>query len=253
MIITSWNVNSLNVRLSHVLQYLQDEAPDILGLQELKQTNEAVNMVAFTEAGYHYAIFGQKTYNGVALLAKEPLQDIVNGIPNFDDEQARAIAASVGNVRVLNLYVPNGKAVGDEKYTYKLQWLTAVTAYIETLRREHDNLVIMGDFNIAPDDLDVHDPEKWRDAILCSQPERQALHDILALGFIDAYRHCYPQEQQFSWWDYRMGGLRRNIGLRIDLNLCSTALTVQDAGVHMAPRRWERPSDHAPAWVKIDV
>ena len=154
-------------------------------------------------------------------------------------------------MRVLNLYVPNGKAVGDEKYTYKLHWLDAVTRYIDDLKREHPKLVIIGDYNIAPADLDVHDPDKWRDQILCSAPERQALANLLALGFKDAYRTLHPDSQQFSWWDYRMGGLRRNIGLRIDLTLTSDALTLADAGIDTAPRHWERPSDHAPAWVKI--
>jgi exodeoxyribonuclease III (xth) len=176
---------------------------------------------------------------------------VVRGIPGYADEQARAIAANVGDVRVLNLYVPNGKAVGDEKYTYKLHWLDAVTRYIDDLKREHPKLVIIGDYNIAPADLDVHDPDKWRDKILCSAPERQALANLLALGFKDAYRTLHPDSQQFSWWDYRMGGLRRNIGLRIDLTLTSDALTLADAGINTAPRHWERPSDHAPAWVKI--
>ena len=182
MKITSWNVNSLNVRLPHVLQYLKEAAPDVLGLQELKQTTDAVNSEALAQAGYHSAIFGQKTYNGVALLAREPLTDVVCGIPGFADEQARAIAASVGNVRVLNLYVPNGKAVGDEKYSYKLRWLDAVTAYIDNLRRAHDKTIIIGDFNITPADLDVHDPDAWRDKILCS-----------AAGKTGACRHPRPR------------------------------------------------------------
>lgn len=251
MNITSWNVNSLNVRLPHVLQYLQETAPDVLGLQELKQTDAAIDRTALAAAGYHLESHGQKTYNGVALLAREALTDVVRGIPGYADEQARAIAANVGDVRVLNLYVPNGKAVGDEKYTYKLHWLDAVTRYIDDLKREHPKLVIIGDYNIAPADLDVHDPDKWRDQILCSAPERQALANLLALGFKDAYRTLHPDTQQFSWWDYRMGGLRRNIGLRIDLTLTSDALTLTDADINTAPRHWERPSDHAPAWVNI--
>ena len=252
MIISSWNVNSLNVRLPHVLQYLKEAAPDVLGLQELKQTTDAVNSEALTQAGYHSAIFGQKTYNGVALLAREPLADVICGIPGFADEQARAIAATVGDVRILNLYVPNGKAVGDEKYHYKLRWLDAVTAYIDKIRRDYGKLVIIGDFNITPADLDVHDPAAWRDKILCSVPERQALAAILALGYRDAYRNLHPDTVQYSWWDYRMGGLRRNIGMRIDLTLCSDTLNVQAAGIHTVPRHWERPSDHAPAWVAIE-
>ena len=165
--------------------------------------------------------------------------------------QARAIAATIGDVRVLNLYVPNGKAVGDEKYSYKLRWLDAVTAYIDNLRRAHDKTIIIGDFNITPADLDVHDPDAWRDKILCSTAERQALADILALGYRDAYRNLHPDTVQYSWWDYRMGGLRRNIGMRIDLTLCSNNLALHDAGIDTEPRHWERPSDHAPAWVAI--
>ena len=249
MKITSWNVNSLNVRLPHVLQYLNEAAPDVLGLQELKQTTDAVNSEALAQAGYHSAIFGQKTYNGVALLAREPLTDVVCGIPGFADEQARAIAASVGDVRVLNLYVPNGKAVGDEKYSYKLRWLDAVTAYIDNLKRAHDKTIIIGDFNITPADLDVHDPDAWRDKILCSAPERQALANILALGYRDAYRNLHPDTVQYSWWDYRMGGLRRNIGMRIDLTLCSDNLALHDAGIDIAPRHWERPSTPRHGWL----
>lgn len=253
MKITSWNVNSLNVRLPHVLDYLKESTPDVLGLQELKQTDEAVKREDFIESGWHIITHGQKTYNGVALVSKTAPQDIRIGIPGLENDlQARAIAASYGDIRVLNLYVPNGKEVGDEKYTYKLNWLDKLGDYVETLLSHHPKLVILGDFNIAPEDIDVHDPDKWRDKILCSAPERAALQRLLKMGLIDAYRHTHPDTQQFSWWDYRMGGLRRNIGLRIDLNLISPALTIKNAGIDMAPRERERPSDHAPAWVEIE-
>lgn len=250
--IASWNVNSLNVRQPQVLDYLDETRPDVLGLQELKQTDEAVKCAEFIEKGWHIITHGQKTYNGVALISKTAPQHIRRGIPNNEgDPQARAICADYDGVTVLNLYVPNGKAVGDEKYAYKLGWLEKLTAYIECLLQENPRLVVIGDFNIAPADLDVHDPKVWQDKILCSAPERAALRRILELGLIDAYRACFPDTQQFSWWDYRMGSISRNIGLRIDLNLASEALQIENAGIDMAPRERERPSDHAPAWVQI--
>lgn len=251
--ISSWNVNSLKVRHQQVIDYLQESQPDVIGLQELKQTDEAVDRPPFEAQGWHVITHGQKTYNGVALISKLPPEDVVRGIPgNKDDPQARAIAASYGEIRVLNLYIPNGKAVGDEKYTYKLDWLRKLQTYVENLLATCPKLVIIGDFNIAPADLDVHDPEKWQDKILCSAPEREALQALLALGFHDSFRQIHPETEQFSWWDYRMGGLRRNIGLRIDLALTSYALTIKEAGVDMAPRKWERPSDHTPVWVTLN-
>lgn len=250
--IASWNVNSLNVRLPQVLNYLNTERPSILGLQELKQTDQAVKREDIEALGWHIITHGQKTYNGVALISQTQPQNIIRGIPNNeDDPQARAIAASYGDIRVLNLYVPNGKAVGDEKYHYKLKWLEKLHAYIAQLLQEHPKLIIIGDFNIAPNDIDVHDPKQWQDKILCSTPERNALQNLLSLGLIDAFRAIHPNRQQFSWWDYRMGGLKRNIGLRIDLTLVSQALTIHNADIDMTPRQQERPSDHAPAWVEV--
>lgn len=252
MKIVSWNVNSLNVRQSQVLDYLESHHPAVLGLQELKQTDEAVKREAFIQAGWHIVTQGQKTYNGVALISKSAPENVVRGISNNeDDPQARAIAASYGDLRVLNLYVPNGKAVGDEKYHYKLGWLEKLQAYVARLLQDYPKLVVIGDFNIAPADIDVHDPKAWQDKILCSAPERQALQALFDLGLTDAFRARHPERQQFSWWDYRMGGLRRNLGLRIDLTLISPALQLIDADIDMAPREQERPSDHAPAWVEI--
>lgn len=249
--IASWNVNSLKVRSPQVAQYLKDAQPDILGLQELKQTDDAVDSAPFTAQGYHTITHGQKTYNGVALLSKAAPENIVRGIPNYEDSQARAIAASYGDLRVLNLYVPNGKEIDDEKYVYKLEWFTKLQAYIADSLKTYPKLIIIGDFNIAPEDIDTYDATKWHDKILCSAPERNALQAILALGLRDAFREKYPDVQQFSWWDYRMGGFRRNNGLRIDLTLISEPLTLIDAGIDSEPRKWERPSDHTPAWVKI--
>lgn len=253
MKISSWNVNSLNVRKPQVLDYLSEFKADVLGLQELKQTDEAVDKQAFIDAGYHLATYGQKTYNGVALISRYPLEDIVLGFPDDDDPQARAIAATVNGVRLLNLYVPNGKAVGDEKYHYKLAWLDKLQAYVSAIRADYPHSVIIGDFNIAPSDIDTHDPKKWTDKILCSAPEREHFQRLLAQGYLDAFRHLHPNEQSFSWWDYRMGGLRRNLGLRIDLTLCSQALNINNADIEIEPRKWERPSDHTPVYVEIST
>ncbi|MDO4775852.1 MAG: exodeoxyribonuclease III [Cardiobacteriaceae bacterium] len=250
-IITSWNVNSLNVREAHLADYLRQYPCDVIGLQEIKQSDDAVRREPYGDLGFHLETHGQKTYNGVALLSREPMQDIVRGIPGLDDTQARAIAATICGIRVINLYVPNGKAVGDEKYAYKLDWLAHLANWLDDELARHAALVVMGDFNIAPEDIDVHDPAAWQDKILCSVPEREALQRLLGLGLRDAYRSVHPDSQQFSWWDYRMNGFRRNLGLRIDLNLVSAGLDIVDAGIHADVRAWERPSDHAPAWVAV--
>jgi len=195
---------------------------------------------------------GQPTYNGVALIAKAPLGDPIHAIPNFADEQKRAIAATVNGVRVINLYAVNGQAVGSEKFDYKLAWYQAATAWIADELKRHPELVVMGDFNIAPDDRDVHDPDAWRDKILCSVPERAALQAMLDLGLHDSFRLFDQPEATFSWWDYRAAGFRRGLGLRIDLLLCSEALRERctTSYVDVEPRRAERPSDHAPVVIE---
>lgn len=250
--ITSWNVNSLKVRLPQVLDYLKTESPDLLALQELKQEDQAVDKEAIENLGYNIITHGQKTYNGVAIISKTPAENIEKGLISFpEDPQARAIGARYQNLYLLNLYVPNGKAIDDEKYHYKLHWLKALKTHLEQLIQQEKNIIIVGDFNIAPEDIDTHDPEKWRDKILCSEKERQALNEILALGFKDSFRHIHPKRQQFSWWDYRMSGLRRNLGLRIDLALSQNHLEIQNADIDIKPRQQERPSDHAPVWLEI--
>ena len=250
--ITSWNVNSLKVRGFQVLQYLEEADPCVLGLQELKQCDDAVNRDPFEEKGWHIITHGQKTYNGVALISKKAPREIRIGIPgNEEDPQARAIAATYGDLRVLNVYVPNGKAVGDKKYAYKLEWLARLRDYVEQLLIDSPQLLVIGDFNIAPGAIDVHDPLKWQDKILCSAAERKALTRLLDTGLRDAYREKYPRRKDFSWWDYRAHSLRRNLGLRIDLTLISQALVGEDAGIDIAPRKHEHPSDHAPVWVKV--
>lgn len=248
MKIASWNVNSLKVRLEQVLDWIDRQRPDVLGLQETKLTDEKFPLEAIKAAGYHVAFAGQPTYNGVALIARDEPLDVITEIPDFPDEQRRVIAATIGNVRVINLYVVNGKEVGSDKYDYKLAWLEAVRKWIADELTRHERLVVMGDFNIAPDDRDVHDPEAWHEKILCSTPEREALQAMLDLGLHDSFRLFEQPESTFSWWDYRAAAFRRGLGLRIDLVLCSDALKqVCDASyVDVEPRRNERPSDHAP-------
>ncbi len=256
MKIASWNVNSLNVRLPQLEQWLRDFAPDVVGLQETKLEDHRFPDTALAALGYRSVFHGQKTYNGVALLARgRALEDVQVAIPGFDDAQARAIAATVDGVRIVNLYVVNGQDVGTEKYEYKLRWLEAVHAWLEGELRAHPKLVVIGDFNIAPDARDVHDPAVWSDEhILTSTAERAALQRLLALGLLDGYRLHHDDAGQFSWWDYRQAGFRRDLGLRIDLTLVSDALRAMtlDAGIDRTPRTWERPSDHAPAWVQLD-
>jgi exodeoxyribonuclease-3 len=255
MKIASWNVNSLNVRLPHLEQWLRTAAPDVVGLQETKLDDLRFPDAALAALGYRSVFAGQKTYNGVALLARDrALSDVQVGIPGFEDEQKRVIAATVGDVRVVNLYVVNGQDVGSIKYAYKLRWLDAVRDWLAAERAAHPKLVVVGDFNIAPDDRDVHDPLVWNDGhILTSTAERAGLRALLDLGLHDAYRLHHDDAGVFSWWDYRQAAFRRNLGLRIDLTLVSDALRplAMASGIDREPRTWERASDHAPAWVDL--
>jgi len=257
MKIASWNVNSLNVRLPHLEAWLRLRMPDVVGLQETKLEDDRFPDAVLAGLGYRSVFAGQKTYNGVALLAREhAIDDVQLGIPEFDDVQRRAIAATVNGVRIVNLYVVNGQDLGTEKYDYKLRWLDAVHAWLEDELRAHSRLVVMGDFNIAPDDRDVHDPQVWNDDhILTSTAERAAFKRLQALGLHDAYRLHHDEGGIFSWWDYRQAGFRRDLGLRIDLTLVSDALRALsvDAVVDREPRTWERPSDHAPVWVELGL
>ena len=253
MKVASWNVNSVRVRLQQVLDWLEVEQPDVLGLQEIKMPTDDFPVAEFAEAGWVAEVDGQKTYNGVAMLSKAKGDDIHKAIPDFDDEQKRAIAGTYDGTRVINLYVPNGKAVGDEKYAYKLNWLAALHKWVAAEIAAHDKVIVMGDFNIAPDDRDVHDPDEWRDKILCSEPERGALQGLLDLGLQDSFRLFEQPEEMFSWWDYRAAGFRRNRGLRIDLLLVSNAVadTCTASRIDKEPRTLERPSDHAPVIVEF--
>jgi exodeoxyribonuclease-3 len=248
MKIATWNVNSLNVRLPHVLEWLATAEPDVLVLQEIKQVTEAFAAEKFAEAGYKGIASGQKTYNGVAVISRNEAADIITDFPGFEDPQRRILAASIDSVRVINLYIPNGNSVGSEKYNYKMSWLTALRNFLKDEMSHHDKLVVLGDFNIAPDDRDVHNPEQWGEDILCSPPERAALQALIDLGLSDVFRQFDQAEKSFSWWDYRAAGFRRNAGLRIDLILASKALSDNCTASYIdrEPRIWERPSDHTP-------
>jgi len=255
MRIATWNVNSLTVRLPHVLKWTESAKPDVLALQEIKLRTEAFPLDRFRELGYHAIASGQKTYNGVATLSRDPPLDPLTDIPGLEDPQRRVLVTTSDGVRVVNLYVPNGQSVGSLKYEYKLGWLAAVREYLEAEMSVHENLVVLGDFNIAPGDVDVYDPVAWGDAIHCSPGERAALQEILQLGLVDIFRKFEQPEETFSWWDYRAGKFRRNAGLRIDLILASPALAerCRTSYIDSEPRGWERPSDHAPVVAEFSV
>jgi exodeoxyribonuclease-3 len=255
MKIATWNVNSMNVRQAHVEEWLQNHEPDVLVLQEIKQLSEKFPADALRQLGYHSIANGQKTYNGVAVVAKTPPAEPVLELPGFDDPQRRVLAVSFNGLRVVNLYVPNGSEVGSDKYAYKLSWLASLRDFLEAELEQHEKLVVLGDFNIAPADADVYDPEKWGDAILCSPLEREALGKLVDLGLTDVFRKFEHPEGTFSWWDYRAAGFRRNAGLRIDLILTSDSMTecCTASYVDKEPRAWERPSDHAPVIAEFDT
>jgi exodeoxyribonuclease-3 len=261
MKIASWNVNSLNVRLPHLQRWLAQAAPDVVALQETKLEDPKFPDAALAELGYRSVFCGQKTYNGVALLSRLPFaSECVTAIPNFDDPQKRVLAATVGTepgspqaLRIVNLYVVNGESVGSEKYEYKLRWLAAVREWLREELVQHPNLVVLGDFNIAPDDRDVYKPERWHEKVLCSTPERDALRSLLGLGLHDSFRLFNDEAGHHSWWDYRLNAFDRGWGLRIDLVLVSDALKARcvAGGIDTDPRTWERPSDHTPVWVQL--
>ena len=255
MKIATWNVNSMNVRQGHVVEWLQSQDPDVLVLQEIKQPTDKFPADALRAIGYRSVASGQKTYNGVAIISKAEATNPVTELPGLDDPQRRVLATTIEDIRVIDLYVPNGSEVGSDKYRYKLDWLASLRDFLRSEMREHENLVVLGDFNIAPADEDVHDPEKWGDAILCSPLERQALKTLLDLGLTDVFRKFDQPEKTFSWWDYRAAGFRRNAGLRIDLILSSASMAERCTAsyVDKEPRRWDRPSDHAPVVAEFDV
>ncbi|TLS66966.1 exodeoxyribonuclease III [Mariprofundus erugo] len=252
MKIVSWNVNSLSVRLPHVLDYLADTAPDVLALQETKVPDDKFPAAEIEAAGYQVIYAGQKSYNGVALLARQPFAHVVSDLPGLDDPQRRLIAATVDGVRIVNVYIPNGQEVGSDKYIYKLRWLQSLYDFLQGEMAIYPRLVLLGDFNIAPTDLDVHDPVRWRDKITCSAGERAWFDVLLGLGLIDSVRCLYPDQPIYSWWDYRMSAFRRGWGIRIDHILVSREVRSVSAGVSLQPRMLERPSDHAPVWLQFE-
>lgn len=259
MILATWNVNSLKVRLPQVLDWLAAQRPDVLCLQELKLEDKAFPLAEIEAAGYRAAFCGQKTYNGVAILARAEPQDIQRGIAGFEDPQQRVISASIvtpsGPLRIVCAYIPNGQSVDSDKYQYKLRWLAALTGWLRGELEKYPRLALLGDYNIAPEDRDVHDPVAWKDQVLCSEPERAAFRGLVGLGLSDAFRRFEQPEKSYSWWDYRMMGFRRNLGLRIDHILLSTALADRctACAIDKAPRKLERPSDHAPVVAAIDL
>lgn len=255
MRIATWNVNSLRVRLPQVLKWLVDHEPDVLALQETKLIDEKFPFAEFAAAGYQVLCNGQKTYNGVALLARGELGDPVREIPGLEDPQRRVLAATCSGVRVIDLYVPNGQAVDSDKYEYKLRWLKALAGWLKQEQAAGLPLVVLGDFNIAPEDRDVYDPVAWAGQVLVSEREREALARLQALGLSDVFRNFEQPERSFSWWDYRAGGFRRNQGLRIDLILASRPLATRcrSCQIDLLARGNDQPSDHAPVFADFDI
>jgi exodeoxyribonuclease-3 len=253
--IAAWNVNSLKVRLPQLLDFLATRQPDVVCLQETKLEDHNFPKTEIEAAGYQVAFSGQKTYNGVAILSKTPLMDMQAGIPGFEDDQKRVLAATVNGTRIVCIYIPNGQSVDSDKYQYKLKWLNALTGWLKDELTRHSRLALLGDYNIAPEDRDVHDPVAWKDQVLCSEPEREAFRKLLALGLKDSFRLFEQPEKSFSWWDYRMMGFRRNHGLRIDHILLSKHLATQcvESLIDREMRKLERPSDHAPVIATLNA
>jgi exodeoxyribonuclease-3 len=255
MKIATWNVNSLKVRLPHTLDWLAINQPDALCLQETKQEDSKFPLAELQQAGYQAVFSGQKTYNGVAIISKVVPEDVMYGMPNFLDEQKRVIAATLNGVRVVCIYVPNGQSVDSDKYQYKLAWLAALQQWLKDELVRHPKLVLLGDYNIAPEDRDVHDPQAWVGNVLVSEPERAAFRALEQLGLRDSFRLFEQPEKSYTWWDYRMMAFRRNMGLRIDHILVSKALVPNctTCTIDRTLRKLERPSDHTPVVADIAI
>ncbi len=253
--IATWNVNSLRVRLPQVLDWLKNTKPDILALQEIKMTDEQFPLEEIQAAGYKALFAGQKAYNGVALLSRLSCSDVMTDLPGLDDPQRRVLGATYEKLKVLNVYVPNGTAVGSEKYQYKLNWFKHLHQYISETLKQFPHLIVLGDFNVAPDDRDVYDPVIWKERLIVSPPERAALQELINLGLHDTFRLFEQPPALFSWWDYRTRAFERNRGLRIDLILASTALksSCTACTIDIAPRSLERPSDHTPVLATFNI
>ncbi|MEO8132942.1 MAG: exodeoxyribonuclease III [Betaproteobacteria bacterium] len=253
MKIATWNINSLKIRLPHVVDWLAHNQPDVLCLQEIKLDDPQFPVPAFVEAGYNAIFSGQKTYNGVAILSRTPASAIQVGFPDYDDTNRRAIAATIDGVRIVCFYVPNGQSMDSDKYQYKLEWLRRATEWLRGEVGAHERLAVSGDFNVAPEDRDVHDPDLWRGQVLCSDAERAAYQAWIGLGLVDSFRLFEQPERTYSWWDYRMLGFQKNKGLRIDHVLLSPALArnCQRCWIDRAERKKAQPSDHAPVIVEL--
>jgi exodeoxyribonuclease-3 len=252
--LASWNVNSLRVRLPHLVDWLAAAQPDVACLQETKTEDANFPLAELRAAGYHAVYCGQRAYNGVAILSRSPIADVAHGIPDFPDDPKRCIAATVGGIRIVCLYAPNGEAPGSEKYAYKLRWYEALAHWMKQLVHRTPQLAVLGDMNVAPEDRDVHDPKRWQGKIHVSEPERVALRKVMDAGLADAFRLFAQPEKTFSWWDYRLRAFERGWGLRIDLALLAPALAKRCRGctIDIEPRKRERPSDHAPVIVELD-
>jgi exodeoxyribonuclease III len=255
MKIATWNVNSLNVRAPQVLDWLNTEAVDVLCVQETKIEDHKFPYTDLANMGYQAVHLGQKTYNGVAIISRHPIDEVQFDIPNLEDTQKRVVAATIQGIRIICVYIPNGQSVDSDKYQYKLNWLQALIAYLEQQLKQYPKLALLGDYNIAPEDRDVYDPERWKGSVLVSEPERAAFRQLQALGLHDSFRLFEQPEKLYSWWDYRMVAFRRNLGLRIDHILISSALvpTAKSSWIDRAPRKLERPSDHTPVILELDV
>ena len=251
--LATWNVNSLRVRLPHLLDWLARAQPDAMCLQETKIEDANFPVAELKAAGYESVFCGQKSYNGVAILSRSPIADVAHGIPGFADDLKRVIGATIGNIRVVSIYAPNGQAPGSEKYGYKLRWFEALAGWARTALDTHPRLALAGDFNVAPEDRDVHDPKRWEGQIHVSEPERAAFRKVLESGFADAFRLFEQPEKSFSWWDYRLAAFQRGWGLRIDQILVSRPLAERcsSCSIDKTPRALERPSDHAPVMVEL--
>jgi exodeoxyribonuclease-3 len=257
MRIATWNVNSLNIRLPHVLDWLSRNPVDVLALQETKLADDKFPAEALQAAGYRVDFIGQKTYNGVALVSRNTLStnDVVADIPGFEDDQKRVLSATIDGVRVVCVYVPNGQSVGSDKYAYKLRWMAALQEWLRGELAVHPKLVVLGDFNVAPADEDVHDPKAWEGQVLCSQPERDALKGLVSIGLADSFRLFDQPPKQFTWWDYRMLGFQKGRGLRIDHVLVSATLAkaCTACAIDRDERTQTQPSDHAPVIATFDL
>jgi exodeoxyribonuclease-3 len=252
MKIATWNVNSLKVRLPHLLDWLAANPIDVVCLQETKTEDKNFPLAEIEAAGYQVAFSGQKTYNGVAILSRDAIRDVQCGIPNLDDDQKRVIAATINGVRIVCVYIPNGQSLDSDKYQYKLKWLAALKLWLKDELAKYPKLALLGDYNIAPEDRDCHDPVAWQGNVLVSEPERDAFKGLVALGLRDAFRLFEQAEKSYSWWDYRMMGFRRNQGMRIDHILISADLQCSGCVIDKAPRKLERPSDHTPVVAEVN-